>query len=201
LRHKLYISYGVEGPFGQSKDVAGAVRELDYVEVGSRKVWSPASRPLSEVCAQGFSREDRNSILSRFDVAAECQKFKAGSIPDRKILTGALPPKKFETYTAKAQFGSDPDSQMKKQAYDRLIEMMKNCDVFDEAADFMDALKLALLDNDPDSGELQALGEQYKKVSRMLDQNFVKGEINRIFEAGGPSAPGALKIRQALFGS
>jgi hypothetical protein len=178
VRHKILISYGVEGPFGKSDDLPGAVRELEYLESGNRKVWSPASRPLSQVCHQGYSREDRNSILARFDVAAECERFKKGEIPDRKIISGALPPKKFETYVAKAQFGTDPESTHKKRAFERLLDMMNRCEVFDDAAAFLDQLNLALADNALEESEIGALSLKYREISRFLDPGFLRTELD-----------------------
>ncbi len=192
VRHKLFISYGVEGPFGKSEDLPGAVRELEYLEVGSKKVWSPAATPLSQVCGKGFSREDRNSILTRFDVDSECERFKKGEIPDRKIITGALPPKKFETYVAKANFKDEPDAEFKKRAYERLLEMMKQCEVFDDAAAFLDQLNLAIADNALDDNEIGALSVRYREVSRFLDPGFLRSELDK--------SQNGIRIRKALLG-
>lgn len=199
VRHKLFISYGVESAFGKSADGPGAIRELEYLEIGKRKVWSPASKPLSQVCAGGFSREDRNSILGRFNVDEECSKFKSGSIPDRKILTGAFPPKRFDSYTAKPQFGSDPDSQMKKAAFDKLMEMIRNCDVYDDAARFSEQLMLAVSDNSLDDDEVRSLAGQYRTFSRFLDDSFIQGELDRVSDGGGAGAENAQRLRRALF--
>ena len=192
VRHKLLISYGVEGPFGKSDDLPGDVRELDYAEIGDRKVWSPASLPLSQVCNQGFSREERNSILSRFDVDAECARFKKGEIRDRKIISGALPPKKFETYVAKASFGNDPESVLKKRAYERLLDMMKRCEVFDGAAVFLDQLNQALADNALNEAEIGAISAKYREISRFLDSGFLQSELDR--------SENGKRIRKVLFG-
>jgi hypothetical protein len=193
VRHKLFISYGVEGPFGKSDDLPSAVRELEYVELGDRKVWSPASTPLSRVCGEGYSREDRNSILGRFDVDTECARFKNGVIPDRKIITGALPPKKFETYVARAGFGNDPESAMKKRAYERLLDMMKHCESFDHAAAFLDEMNRALADNALDDTEVGSLSAKYREVSRLIDAGFLQTEL-----AGSENGR---RLRKILLGS
>ncbi len=192
VRHKILISYGVEGPFGKSDDLPGAVRELDYAEIGDRKVWSPASVPLSQICDQGFSREERNSILSRFDVDAECARFKKGEIRDRKIISGALPPKKFETYVAKAGFGHDAESALKKRAYERLLDMMNRCEVFDDAAAFLDQMNQALADNALDESEIGSLSSKYREISRFLDPGFLRSELD--------GSDNGKRIRKVLLG-
>jgi hypothetical protein len=193
IRHKLFISYGVEGPFGKSEDLPGAVRELEYLEVGPKKVWSPASAPLSQVCGKGFSREDRNSVLARFDLDLECDRFKKGEISDRKIITGALPPKKFETYVAKANFQNEPDGEFKKRAYERLLDMMRQCEVFDDAAAFLDQLNSALADNALEDHEIGALSVRYHEVSRFLDSNFLRSELD--------ASENGRRIRKVLLGN
>jgi hypothetical protein len=125
-------------------------------------------------------------------VAAECERFKKGEIQDRKIISGALPPKKFETYVAKAQFGNDPESALKKRAYERLLDMMNRCEVFDDAAAFLDQLNQALADNALEESEIGALSLKYREISRFLDPAFLRSELD--------SSENGKKIRKVLLG-
>ena len=203
IRHQLFIQYGVESAFAVSEDLPSKTRVLEYSEIGARKVWSPAVRKLSEVCtSQEFLREDHNSALADLDLNDDCQKLKVKEISDREVMTGALPPKKIESYTATPQFGSDKDSQMKKKAYAHLMEMMKSCEVYDSGVAFLGHLKVALSKNSLSSDDIQKLAAEYQGVSKLLDQKFVREEIqSTLSNAGDPQAhvDGLSRLYQALF--
>jgi hypothetical protein len=203
IRHQLFIQYGVESAFAVSEDLPSKTRVLEYSEVGARKVWSPAVRRLSEVCgSQGFMREDHNSALAGLDLNEDCQKFKTKEISDREVMTGALPPKKIECYTATPQFGSDKDSQMKKKAYAHLMEMMKSCDVYDSGVAFLGHLNVALSKNSLNADDIKQLAAEYQGVSKLLDEKFVREEIqSTLGNAGDPQAhvDGLSRLYEALF--
>jgi hypothetical protein len=201
VRHQIFIQYGVEGGFADSKDQPSKTRVLEYASIGKRKVWSPSGRSLSEVCGSGkYEREDHNSVLRDLDLASECADFKSGKIKDRIVLTGSLPPKKFETYTATPQFGSDPDSQMKKKAYEHLLDMIKGCEVYDQGVAFLNHLQTAMASNDLSKNEIRNLASEYRGVSRFLDEGFIRDQVSgELKSSGGAKLEGLNALYAALF--
>jgi hypothetical protein len=197
FKHRIFIQYGKEGQFAANGEVPSQTRQLDYVSVNGRTSWSPPTRKLSAICSDGqvgnrvIAPKDYGLVDN--DLAYECRQFAANHV-DRDLAIGAFPPKTIDVYTnpgGDARFGPD---NAKRQAYNRLRDMILSCNGpnrngFHTAAVFMDHLKNAISTNalstrasDPNS--VQALKREYDGVKDFLDdaslpanQNFVKSTI------------------------
>jgi hypothetical protein len=189
VKHRIFMQYGKEGRFAENNDNEPSVtRELDYVSVNGRAGWQPPTRKLSAVCTDGNVGKrvlaDRDYGLVDNDLNRECGKFARDHL-DHEVATGAFPPKTMNIYLnphGDARFGAGEGQ--KRQAYNRLRDMILHCDdgrqgSFHGAALFMDSLKNAVATNSFTPASIANLKAQYANVKDFLDDEYnADGSVN-----------------------
>lgn len=185
--HKILIRYGVEGKFADSAQSKAQIRTLDYSKIGNRSEWAPPVKWLSQACADGSGdrNEGHNSLIA--NLSKECEALKSGSVSDREVFAGALPPKEFKSFVATPKFGLDDESQKKKKAYEQLLDMVnKNCTIFDDAASFLADLNQTLSHNEITPADGARLKSEYQKTRQLLDPAYVQDVIQQALEGSDP---------------
>ncbi|MBC7396896.1 MAG: hypothetical protein H7333_05580 [Bdellovibrionales bacterium] len=211
VHHQIFIEYGTEGDFGDSKNAPAKTRVLNFVKVGDRPgAWSSPSRKLSEACADGnFGDRDEQKDSLFAPVSESCMsacKKRPQYMPgecgeEREIFAGSLPPKNFKLLRrheiGRSERGEDGKKLAAQQKLLNLIQ--EHCPSYDNGARFLDRLKLALSKNNISPQDQAALIALYPKAKNFLSANFIDEALHGMMPGAQPaSIPGLSELRQKL---
>jgi hypothetical protein len=111
---------------------------------------------------------------------------------DRTLFVGSLPPGKIDFFTAAAS----PTGDARSRAYQRLMDMIRECPTFDEASSFLRELDSALSQNGLHASQVMKLSDQFHRVKDLLDVDYVREKVK--VQMGQSSIPGLSDLYLAL---